>query len=270
MDVTQGHVEATRLITDAAAAADLALVTTLAVQEAQSLAALYQEREIKPPWPIPSDNTKGTPWFLDEARPGAAWGSARVFSPLPYRRIEIDLRSPSLSLYNYQIRCEAGEASQSIVVAADGSVETNYYAFRIQAQNFDNALNLVLGLATAVYRSRQFDTGKELGPLLCRQSPTDQQDWSLLRRTRQGFTAPAILPEAQGHLILASAKSVFESEGFAQPVLALEIQPSRKGKGTYQVEVLLHRPPERPTKLMPLAKHLQHVLWKPIFDSIFK
>ncbi|HSA58615.1 MAG TPA: hypothetical protein VLJ37_02910 [bacterium] len=268
MDITQGDAQATRLITDGAAAADVELCTALAIEEAHALAAIYQGRGVKPPWPIPAKNLEGTPWFMDSCAQGSSWGAAHFFSPEPHRALEIDLRSPGLSIYTYKILCEAGEATQSIIVSASESVETNYYAFRIHAQNDANALELALGLASAVYRSRQYDMAKELGPLRYRQG--DEESWRLVPRTRGGFLPPKLGPEASGGLMLASARSVFETEGFAQPVAAIEIRPSKEGDGTRQVDLCLHRPPERSRRLMPLAPKLQKVLWTPIFQSIFR
>jgi hypothetical protein len=268
MDVTQGDPHATRLITDGAAAADLELCTALAIEEAQGLAAIYQGQGVKPPWPIPPQEPKGTPWFLDGCAQGSAWGAAHFFSPDPYRGVEIDRRTEGLSIYTYKILCEAGEAAQSIVVSGSATVETNYYAFRVRAQNARNALKLALGLAGEVYSSGQYGQADELGPLRYRQR--DEEDWREVPQTKRGFRMPRLDPAARAGLMFASARAVFEAEGFSQPVAGVEIRPTGDKKGPFQVEVCLHRLPGSPGALMPLVPRLRHVLWTPIFQSIFR
>lgn len=268
MDVTQGDPHATRPITDGAPAAEVELCSALVLEEAQRLASHCQDRGFTPPWPVPAQDLQGTPWFLESCARGAPWGAAQFFSPAPHRALAIDRRTEGMSIYTYKIHCEAGEAAQSIVVSASQAVETNYYAFRVHAQNAGNALELALGLATAVYRSRQYEAARELGPLRYRQSY--EEDWRPVPRSRGAFRPPLLAPEESGALMLASACSVFEAEGFAQPMAAFEIRPSRAGDGTCQVDVCLHRPPSRSRRLMPLAPRLQEVLWTPIFRSIFR
>lgn len=261
-----------RPVTDGDSALDLKLYSVLAVAEAREFWGLCAGRGRGGPYALPKLDPKGTPWFLESYQKGgdaAHHGRAIFCTTDPVRRVEIDLRTPPYDRYAFSIESPAARFTQAIRVDEnDDSVRTDYFSAEIRSIPFENAWKMALGLATAVYASRQYDAKGELGALRFRQGGLGR--WTEVSRSKGHFLPPGFHASSHGELTFASALAVFadHGEGPDLPVVSIRLRPATLS--AWNLEVTLRRPTARAQRLMPLAPRLRQLLWDPIFDSIFK
>jgi hypothetical protein len=260
-----------RRIIDGESALDLKLFFVLALSETSDYWHLCSSRGLERPYPLPSPDQKGTPWFLDEYQQGNVEGALgrAVFSTRdPVRRVEADLCSPPYYRYSFSIESSAARFTQSIRVGDhDDSVLTDHFSAEIREIPFKNAWKLAMGLSTAIYSSGQYDVDGELGPLKFRQGELGK--WVEVARKKGRFAAPAFDPASHGEISLTSSLLVFEDPETASrsPVAAVRLRPV--SLTMWNMDVMLRRSPLCARRLMPLAPKLRRLIWNPIFDRIF-
>ncbi|HSA60311.1 MAG TPA: hypothetical protein VLJ37_11575 [bacterium] len=260
-----------RPVIDGEAASDLRLFSVLAVGEAREYWGLCSRQGLERPYALPRLDPRGTPWFFEKYQTGddgLSHGRAVFYTPDPVRRVELDLRTPLCQRYSFSIESPAARFTQAILVNEnDDSVFTDYFSAEIRAVPFERAWKLALGLSTALYASPQYDADTELGALRFRQGGLGL--WTEVPRLRGRFRTPVFHRASHGELSFASTLSVFGGSETAlrPPVVSLRLRPATLT--AWNLDVTLHRPSQRASRLMPLAPRLRQLLWDPIFDAIF-